>query len=62
MLKFRAHGIDARDVTSRTSTQVRRECLEEFKAGKFPVMVNCGVFTEVLPRPLLRRSIGHTYD
>ncbi|PUU78931.1 hypothetical protein B9Z19DRAFT_1125964 [Tuber borchii] len=46
MLKSRAHGIDARDVTSKTSTQVHRECLKEFKAGKFPVMVTCGVFTE----------------
>ncbi|CUS07110.1 unnamed protein product [Tuber aestivum] len=46
MDKFRAHGIDAREVTSRSPTQIRRECLDEFKAGKFPVMVNCGVFTE----------------
>ncbi|KAG0637491.1 P-loop containing nucleoside triphosphate hydrolase protein [Tuber brumale] len=46
MDKFREYGIDAREVTSRSSTQDRRECLEEFKAGKFPVMVNCGVFTE----------------
>ncbi|KAG0124722.1 P-loop containing nucleoside triphosphate hydrolase protein [Tuber indicum] len=43
---FRKNGIDAREVTSRSSIQTRRECLEEFKAGKFPVMVNCGVFTE----------------
>ncbi|RPB05310.1 P-loop containing nucleoside triphosphate hydrolase protein [Choiromyces venosus 120613-1] len=58
MDKFRAHGIDAREITSRTSIQVRRECLEEFKMGKFPVMVNCGVFTEVLPRTLLTPPKG----
>ncbi|KAG0136473.1 P-loop containing nucleoside triphosphate hydrolase protein [Tuber indicum] len=46
MDKFRANGIDALEVTSRSPTQACRECLKEFKAGKFPVMVNCGVFTE----------------
>ncbi|CAZ81080.1 unnamed protein product [Tuber melanosporum] len=46
MDKFRKNGINAREVTSRTLIQTRRECLEEFKAGKFPVLVNCGVFTE----------------
>ncbi|KAI5837632.1 P-loop containing nucleoside triphosphate hydrolase protein [Morchella snyderi] len=43
---FRAHGIDARPITSNTLLQVRRERLEEFRAGKYPVLVNCGVFTE----------------
>ncbi|PUU72209.1 hypothetical protein B9Z19DRAFT_1012006 [Tuber borchii] len=67
MLKSRAHGIDARDVTSKTSTQVHRECLKEFKAGKFPVMVTCGVFTEgtdipnidciILARPTRSRNL-----
>ncbi|KAG0125606.1 P-loop containing nucleoside triphosphate hydrolase protein [Tuber indicum] len=46
MDKFRANGIDTREVTSRSPTQACRECLKEFKAGKFPVMVNGGVFTE----------------
>ncbi|RPB10284.1 P-loop containing nucleoside triphosphate hydrolase protein [Morchella conica CCBAS932] len=43
---FRTHGIDARPITSNTLLQVRRERLEEFRARKFPVLVNCGVFTE----------------
>lgn len=43
---FRQHGIDARFVTSDTHCQVRQERLEAFKAGEFPVLLNCGIFTE----------------
>jgi ATP-dependent helicase IRC3 len=44
--KFRGYGIDARPVTSYTSTQERKERLDGFRAKQFPVLVNCGVFTE----------------
>ena len=43
---FRAHGIDARFVTSDTQVKVRSERLASFKSGDYPVLLNCGIFTE----------------
>lgn len=43
---FRKHGVDARYVTSHTSKVDRSALLDAFKAGEFPVLLNCGVFTE----------------
>lgn len=43
---FRAHGINARFVTSDTQLKVRAERLAMFKAGNYPVLLNCGIFTE----------------
>lgn len=43
---FRQHGIDARYVTGDTPKQERSTRLDAFRAGEFPVLVNCGVFTE----------------
>lgn len=43
---FREHGIDAQFVTSDTHTQVRKDRLDAFKAREFPVLLNCGIFTE----------------
>lgn len=43
---FRAYGIDARFVTGDTPIAVRADRLAAFKAGKFPVLLNCGIFTE----------------
>lgn len=43
---FRAYGVDARFVTSDTSKKVRNERLEAFKNGEYPVLVNCGIYTE----------------
>jgi ATP-dependent helicase IRC3 len=43
---FRAHGIDARLVTGSTPKLERSARLDSFRAGEFPVLVNCGVFTE----------------
>jgi ATP-dependent helicase IRC3 len=43
---FRRHGIDAHFVTGDTTKSERTQRLDAFKAGKFPVLVNCGVFTE----------------
>lgn len=43
---FRRYGIDARFITGDTKKKTRGERLDEFKAGKFPVLLNCGVFTE----------------
>lgn len=45
--KFRRYDIDARCITSKTILQERKARLDEFKNGKYQVLVNCGVFTEV---------------
>lgn len=43
---FRRFGIDARFITSDTPKQIRTERLDAFKKGEFPVLLNCGIFTE----------------
>jgi ATP-dependent helicase IRC3 len=43
---FRQRGIDARYVTGATKKRIRGERLAAFKNGEFPVLLNCGVFTE----------------
>ncbi|TPX15003.1 uncharacterized protein E0L32_004833 [Thyridium curvatum] len=65
--KFRDYGIDARFVTGDTHKVERSDCLEAFKRREFPVLVNCGVFTEgtdipnidcvVLARPTKSRNL-----
>ncbi|KAH0534024.1 hypothetical protein FGG08_007371 [Glutinoglossum americanum] len=64
---FRKQGIDARYVTGETSKTDRSERLEGFRNGSFPVLLNCGVFTEgtdipnidcvVLARPTRSRNL-----
>jgi len=39
---FRRYGIDARYLFSETPTAERKALVESFKAGQFPVLVNCG--------------------
>ncbi|KAI5455563.1 P-loop containing nucleoside triphosphate hydrolase protein [Mariannaea sp. PMI_226] len=65
--KFRQYGFDARYVTGETKAVDRSETLDAFKRGDFPVLVNCGVFTEgtdipnidciVLGRPTRSRNL-----
>jgi ATP-dependent helicase IRC3 len=43
---FRKHGIDAQYITGVTRKSVRGDRLQAFKDRKFPVLLNCGVFTE----------------
>ena len=43
---FRKHGIDARAVTGDTHKKLRSDRLDAFRNREFPVLVNCGVFTE----------------
>ncbi|PNS21034.1 hypothetical protein CAC42_3371 [Sphaceloma murrayae] len=43
---FRSFGVDARFITGSTVKHVRSERLDEFKRGEYPVLLNCGVFTE----------------
>lgn len=43
---FRRHGFDARVLSSRTNDAERAQLLADFRARKFPVIVNCGILTE----------------
>ncbi|KAK6957876.1 hypothetical protein Daesc_000665 [Daldinia eschscholtzii] len=64
---FRDFGVDARFVTGETPKVERSETLEAFRRQEFPVLVNCGVFTEgtdipnidcvVLARPTRSRNL-----
>ncbi|KAE8551424.1 hypothetical protein EYB25_005311 [Talaromyces marneffei] len=64
---FRDNGIDARYITANTPRQTRNEELEAFKKGEYPVLLNCGLFTEgtdipnidcvVLARPTRSKSL-----
>lgn len=65
--RFRYYGYDAQYVTGETPTKERAERLDAFRRGEFPVLVNCGVFTEgtdipnidciVLARPTKSRNL-----
>ncbi|KAK3905701.1 P-loop containing nucleoside triphosphate hydrolase protein [Staphylotrichum tortipilum] len=44
--RFQHSGVDARYVTGETKTVERSRLLDEFKRGEYPVLINCGVFTE----------------
>jgi len=64
---FRAFGVDARFITSLTSKVERSDSLDAFKRGEFPVLLNCGIFTEgtdipnidcvVMARPTQSRNL-----
>ena len=43
---FRNRGIDARIVHSGTPSAQREALYRAFRAGHFPVLVNCGILTE----------------
>ncbi|RAL08546.1 DEAD/DEAH box helicase [Aspergillus homomorphus CBS 101889] len=65
--KFRSLGIDARYITSQTPKDIRDEQLNSFKNLEYPVLLNCGLFTEgtdipnidcvVLARPTRSRNL-----
>ncbi|GAA5893108.1 hypothetical protein JCM6882_003888 [Rhodosporidiobolus microsporus] len=44
--EFRARGYDARFVYEATKPKEREELYEQFRAGEFPILVNCGILTE----------------
>ena len=44
--EFRSQGIDARYITGQTPQITRSARLDAFRHGEFPVLLNCGVFTE----------------
>lgn len=41
---FRGFGVDARYISSKTPAPERRALVAAFKAGQFPVLVNCGMY------------------
>ncbi|KAJ7293530.1 P-loop containing nucleoside triphosphate hydrolase protein [Mycena rebaudengoi] len=43
---FRGYGIDARYVFSGTPVSERQALIASFKAGQFPVLINCAILTE----------------
>jgi len=40
---FRKFGVDARFLTGKTHANTRKELVASFKAGEFPVLINCGM-------------------
>lgn len=64
---FRRHGIEAKLVTGDTPKRVRSERLDAFRNQQYPVLLNCGVFTEgtdipnidcvILARPTKSRNL-----
>lgn len=44
--KFREKGVHSEYVTAETPADERAAILADFKAGKFPVLINCGILTE----------------
>jgi ATP-dependent helicase IRC3 len=44
--KFRAYGVDAQFVTGDTPPRIRSARIDAFRNSEFPVLLNCGVFTE----------------
>ncbi|KAJ7630892.1 P-loop containing nucleoside triphosphate hydrolase protein [Roridomyces roridus] len=64
---FRGFGIDARYVYSGTPVDERRALIASFKAGQFPVLINCAILTEgadipnidcvVVARPTRSRNV-----
>ncbi|TRM60209.1 P-loop containing nucleoside triphosphate hydrolase protein [Schizophyllum amplum] len=64
---FRSYGIDARYVYSGTPAAERRALIAAFKAGEFPVLINCAILTEgadipnidcvVVARPTRSRNV-----
>lgn len=43
---FRAQGVHSEYLTADTPTDQRATILQDFRAGKFPVLINCGILTE----------------
>jgi ATP-dependent helicase IRC3 len=43
---FRKYGIDARYITGESKSDYRHQTVQAFKDYEFPVLLNCGVFTE----------------
>jgi ATP-dependent helicase IRC3 len=53
---FRESGVDARSVSSHTQERVRKDLIQAFKDGEFPVLINCE------PVPLVSDMAGVSMD
>ena len=51
---FRTAGIDARSISSISAPRARKETLDAFGRGDYPVLVNCEVLTEGTDIPVAR--------
>ncbi|KAI8889366.1 P-loop containing nucleoside triphosphate hydrolase protein [Backusella circina FSU 941] len=49
--KFREANIDAEFITAKTPAATRRDILDRFNSGTFPVLVNCAILTEGVDIP-----------
>lgn len=54
---FRAPGIMAKCITSKTKPEKRAKTLAQFKDGQFPVLVNCLVLTEGADMPTVSGAL-----
>lgn len=64
---FQNNGVNAQYLTSETPSETRSNILQDFKDGKIPVLLNCGILTEgtdipnidclLLVRPTKSRSL-----
>ncbi|KAI0639485.1 P-loop containing nucleoside triphosphate hydrolase protein [Trametes polyzona] len=64
---FREAGVDARYIHANTPAHERKSLVEDFRGGKYPVLVNCAVLTEgadipnidcvIVARPTRSRNI-----
>lgn len=50
---FREAGIDARSISSISAPKARKETLEAFGRGEYPVLINCEVLTEGTDIPVV---------
>ncbi|CAO1631835.1 unnamed protein product [Sympodiomycopsis kandeliae] len=50
-VEYRKAGIDARYLHGGTSIKERKQLLADFKAGQYPVLINCAILTEGFDLP-----------
>jgi hypothetical protein len=58
---FRGYGIDARYLYSETPMAERKALVASFKAGEFPVLVNCGTQKLRLPDDCPNPTLSHSH-
>jgi ATP-dependent helicase IRC3 len=44
--EFEKQGYHARSITNNTNAKHRAQLLQDFRDGKFPILVNCEMMTE----------------
>ncbi|KAF9356943.1 hypothetical protein BGX34_009686 [Mortierella sp. NVP85] len=51
--EFEEQGYHARSITNHTNAKERARLLQDFRDGKFPILVNCGMMTEGADFPMI---------